>query len=206
MASKVNSKPIYGIGVNDADYVTQPTTGMCPIYCRWKHVLRRVFDPLEPSFGRSQICDEWIYFSNFEGWMRSQYWEGLELDKDILGDGSRTYSPIFCAFVPQYLNQIINCIKPKAEGDCLIGTRKNRRGTFEAKCNIGDSKSIGLGTHKTEALAHHAWQLEKANQIEIAVNLYACESFFRTDVADALINRAWKLRIQATKGEITREI
>jgi hypothetical protein len=138
--------------------------------------------------------------------MRSQQWQGLELDKDILGDGSRTYSPAFCAFVPQYLNQIINCIKPKVEGSCLIGTRRNRRGTFEAKCNIGDSKSVGLGTYETEILAHRAWQTEKAKQIEIAVNRYASEPFFRSDVAGALINRAWKLRLQASKGEITHAI
>lgn len=200
------AKPVYGVAINDASYITQSRTGSCPIYRRWRHVLRRVLDPNEPSFGRSKICDQWLKYSAFEKWMREQHWQGLELDKDILGDGSRIYSPETCAFVPQYLNQIINCIKPKSEGSCLIGTRKNRRGLFEAKCNIGNSQSIGLGTHETEYLAHRAWQSEKVRQIEIAVDRYAREPFFRSDVAEALMNRAWLLRLQITRGEITHAI
>lgn len=203
---RTEPKPIHGIAINDASYITQKRSGSCPIYRRWRHVLRRVLDPNEPSFGRSKICDEWLRYSAFESWMRQQQWEGLELDKDILGDGSRIYSPQTCAFVPQYLNQIINCIKPKTEGSCLIGTRKNKRGFFEAKCNIGNSKSVGLGTHVTEPLAHRAWQTEKVRQLEIAVHRYAGETLFRSDVAEALMNRAWILRLQIERGEITHAI
>jgi hypothetical protein len=199
-------RPIHGVAINDAAYVTQTRAGACPIYMRWRQVLRRTLNPLEPSFGRSKICDEWLRFSGFEPWMRQQRWVGLELDKDILGNGDRVYSPKNCAFVPQYLNQIINCIKPKSPGDCLIGTRKNRSGRFEAKCNVGSSQAKFIGTYDTAELAHRAWQNEKVTQIELAVNRYASEMFFRSDVAEALMNRAWLIRLQILRGEITHAI
>lgn len=55
------------------------------------------------------ICDEWKEFKNFHNWFREQvingwYDKGWQIDKDIIGRGTRIYSPDHCAFVPKPLN------------------------------------------------------------------------------------------------------
>ena len=52
-----------------------------------------------------------------------------------------------------------------------------------------------MGVYTSKEVAHQAWQWEKANQIEVMVAWYAQEPYFRTDVADALTQRVWMLRL-----------
>lgn len=196
-------KPIYGVAINDADYITQSRKGSCPIYMRWKYMLDRCYSPKESSFGKSFPADEWLRFSGFRKWMTAQIWNGLELDKDILIPGNRIYSSETCCFVPQYLNNLLNCAKPRANSDYLIGTRIGRRGKYEAKCSAGGPETINLGSFDSMELAHKAWQEQKIIQIELSVLRYSKESYFRVDVADALIERAKGIRSKITAGEPT---
>ena len=53
---------------------------------------------------KSYVCDEWLSFDCFYEWAATRYFEGAHLDKDILGDESRLYSPATCAFVTSDLN------------------------------------------------------------------------------------------------------
>lgn len=56
-----------------------------------------------------KISPEWQDFDNFYNWFKIQvqngwYHKGWEIDKDIIGRGTRVYSPDHCAFVPKPLN------------------------------------------------------------------------------------------------------
>ena len=101
-------KPIYGWGINDADYVVSYAVNgkrkSCQYYEKWVGMLRRAFSEKykakNPSYLCVTVCEEWKYFSNFKKWMETQYFDGLELDKDILKSGNSVYSPETCAFVP----------------------------------------------------------------------------------------------------------
>ena len=53
---------------------------------------------------KSKVCKEWRTFENFAQWANGRYFEGSHLDKDILGNGDRLYSPETCAFVTSTLN------------------------------------------------------------------------------------------------------
>lgn len=53
---------------------------------------------------KSKVCKEWRTFENFAQWANNRYFEGSHLDKDILGNGDRLYSPETCAFVTSALN------------------------------------------------------------------------------------------------------
>jgi len=58
-----------------------------------------------------KVREDWLDFNNFERWFREQvdngwYHTGWAIDKDIIGGGSRVYSPDHCAFVPQPLNTL----------------------------------------------------------------------------------------------------
>ena len=53
---------------------------------------------------KSEVCEEWKVFENFAAWASARYFEGAHLDKDVLGNGGRLYSPETCAFVSPELN------------------------------------------------------------------------------------------------------
>ena len=67
---------------------------------RWKH----------PAYGGCSICDEWLCYQIFSDWCDKHYYdiktERMHIDKDILVNGNRVYSPDTCCFVPQRINMI----------------------------------------------------------------------------------------------------
>ena len=130
-------KTVMGVGINDADYVVcERKPGgervWCPFYRRWVQMLARCYNKStldrQPCYGVSSVCDEWLLFSTFRDWMASKNWEGLHLDKDILGDGT-IYSPEACAFVTRKAN---NFLRRVAGGDLIYSAIKiNLRGGYQ---------------------------------------------------------------------------
>lgn len=122
---------VYGIGINDADYVTTMSKKnggwRCPFYYRWEKMLRRCYSEhyqkINPSYIGCSVCPEWLYFSKFRLWMVTQNWEGLELDKDLLVVGNRVYSPDTCCFISHKINTFFTSAKP-------YEILKNKSGTY----------------------------------------------------------------------------
>lgn len=185
-------------GVND---IKGLTVAGDPFYSVWRGVIARTLYPSRakkvPTYARATIEDSWKYFSNFKAWMETQNWAGMELDKDILFKGNKHYGPNTCSFVPKQINTILRTNK-KSRGRFPIGVYfKNdvfRRKPYRA-CVMIDKKNKHLGNYSTPHEAHKAWQWEKANQIEKALAWYAGLECFRTDVAEALTQRVWQLRL-----------
>ena len=108
-------KPIFGAGINDADYVTTPKINgkqiTCPYYERWKKVIARefscTFHESNPTYKNCTVHPEWLYFSKFKSWMETQDWEGKELDKDVIFPGNKHYSPDLCCFITSALNKLM---------------------------------------------------------------------------------------------------
>jgi hypothetical protein len=76
-----------------------------PLYRVWNGMKSRCYNPKNPSYkyygGRGvTVCDEWRdSVEAFYDWaMNNGYQPGLELDKDVVGDGT-LYSPETCCFV-----------------------------------------------------------------------------------------------------------
>lgn len=140
---------IYGVGINDADYVVQPTINgkrvWCPFYRTWHNMLRRCYClktlARYPTYQGCIVCDEWIYFSNFKEWMELQDWESKQLDKDFFSDGS-IYSPSTCCFVELWLNSLFNdCAASR--GPYPTGVTKHRN-KFRARLRVtGRERHIG---------------------------------------------------------------
>jgi len=68
----------------------------------------------------AEVCDDWLNFQTFAEWFTEKYiYTQLKerdikvaLDKDILGEGSKLYSPETCALVPVEINSVlIGCSK-----------------------------------------------------------------------------------------------
>jgi len=202
---------VYNWGINDSPVAVQPLIDgkqvMCPYYDRWMNMLRRTFKQeykeKHPTYLDGSVCEEWRYFTVFKAWMEKQNWEGLDLDKDILIKGNKTYSPDACCFVPPRINKLLN-IRHNSRGATPIGVHAfyNKFKSFLRE----DGENLYLGMYRDEQEAHKAWQWAKAAAIEKAIHWYAKQSCFRTDVAEALTKRVWQLRLDHCLNRETKEI
>jgi hypothetical protein len=147
--SLLSRKLVYGVGVNDAWYMTQPRINgiqsKCPIYIIWKDMIGRVYSEKNlsrrPTYRSVSICNEWLLFSNFSDWCSRNYIKGFELDKDIKVKGNKIYSPDTCLFVSKSINRLI--IDSLAiRGKCPIGVCfDKRRGKYLASISVDGVKN-----------------------------------------------------------------
>ena len=195
---------IYGVGVNDADYVIQlyeqqgyvdgkrkqKLVWTCPFYRVWAHMLARGHSIKlkldQPAYKDVTVCQEWHLFSTFKSWMEKQDYEGNQLDKDLLLKGNKVYSPKTCVFVSSQVNSFI-LDSGKTRGKYKIGAYWNKNaGKFMAQCrnpfNIKKKKYLGYFTNEDDA--HQAWLAKK---LEYAYALAVLQTDER--VAKALIDR-----------------
>jgi len=199
----VVKKLVFGVGINDADYVTQikeaigyvngkqkyKTVWICPFYQAWKNMLTRSYSEkfklIQPTYRDVSVCKEWHLFSNFKKWMTTQDWEGKQLDKDLLSPGTKEYSPTACVFVSRQVNMFL-IDRGAARGEYKIGVCWDKdRSKFIAGCsNPISGKKENLGRFATEDAAHQAWLDRK---LDHAYALAALQEDER--VAKALIDR-----------------
>ena len=96
---------VFGVGVNDT-YQAHKTEA----YRRWRHVLYRCYceDFLNghPTYKGCYVCEEWKHFSKFNEWFKKHHVEGWALDKDLLVENNKLYSPETCCFIPFEINAI----------------------------------------------------------------------------------------------------
>jgi len=145
--SKINA-----VGINDADYKTQPRSNgrafTCPYYRKWSSMLRRCYSKKtqekQPAYKGCSVCDEWLVFSVFRSWMIKQNWKGKELDKDIITPGNKIYSPDNCCFVEQYLNKLLET-SAASRGPHPLGVSFDKsRNKYLSKISINNrTKNLG---------------------------------------------------------------
>ena len=170
-------KPIFGVGLNDADYATNPVINgkqiQCPAYRAWRSMVSRgysaVYHNKRPTYTDVKVCDGWLVFSNFREWWVEHHIDGYQLDKDLLVPNNTIYSPGTCAYVPRWLNLFI-IDSGASRGQHKIGVHLCKRNNlYSAKCNGSKIKSRSwLGYFNTENEAHTAWLNRK---LEIALEL-----------------------------------
>jgi len=97
---------VFGMGINDVKGVTNTK-----LYTTWHSMIRRcyseVYHKLKPSYTYCHVCEPWLRLSVFKLWFDDNYVEGLELDKDILYEDNKEYSPKTCCFIPKMLNSAL---------------------------------------------------------------------------------------------------
>lgn len=201
---------VKGFGINDADYPVNKeilitdekgnkkrrSIFRCPYYDTWQHMLARCYcDKLKanyPTYKDVTVCEEWLTFSNFKSWMETQDWEGKHLDKDLLVDGNKIYSPETCCFLDQRINSFITESKLSKNnlelpvGVCIKKGYTKKK--YVAQINNPIAKKYEhIGYFYTAEEAHLAW-LEK--KLLFAKALAATIDDQR--IADALIRRYTK--------------
>lgn len=165
-------RPVFGVGINDADYMIYVVVDgkkiICPYYKVWKSMLGRCynkkFHAVQPTYADCSVCDDWKIFTNFKHWMKNQDWYGKELDKDILKEGNKVYSSNLCVFISGSTNKLLND-RSRLRGKYPQGVSLDkRRGKFDAQCNVGGKKNY-LGMFSTVSEAEEAYIMFKANVI-----------------------------------------
>ena len=175
-------KLVFGVGINDADYVVQKNitvevngvrkqkmVWICPYYRDWKHMLERCYSPKyqnrQSTYKGCSVCEEWLTFSNFRAWVVQHDWKGKQLDKDLLVEGNKIYSPETCVFISSMLNKFF-IASDASRGKYMLGVSWNKRvGKFQSRCsNPFLNTQECLGYFDTELEAHLAWK-EKKNQL-----------------------------------------
>lgn len=130
-------------------------------YSVWSALLTRSYNKnfvkVQPTYEGVEVCEEWYNFQNFAHWFHGQKGFNMlddkgnkfQLDKDILGKGSKTYSPQNCCFVPQEINNLFTRSKSRTtnlpRGVTLISKLKKYKAAF------GDKKYLGAYDTPEEA-------------------------------------------------------
>lgn len=162
-------KPSQGVGINDAWYSTTTEVNgkrvQCPYYQRWSDMLTRCYSEKyhdrEPTYKGCYVCDEWLTFSNFKVWMEKQDWKGKQLDKDLLNQNNKEYSPDNCLFVSRHINSLL-LTRVLHRGEFMLGVHLHKEtGKFRSQCCDGKGKIIRLGLYSKELSAHNAYKKYK---------------------------------------------
>lgn len=165
-------KLLCGVGVNDADYLTQPVVDSkrmrCPAYQSWSSMIKRCYANPNGKKNRNYegvtVCHEWLSFMEFRSWWVKNNVDGYALDKDLISNGT-IYSPDTCVYVPQDINNFtIDC--RSSRGEYKIGASFHiSSGKFIGACRdhvTGKQKYLGLFIDPE--IAHEAWRECKLSQ------------------------------------------
>lgn len=172
---KVKEKKVFGIGVNDCPdpvHRYEKVNGKwkivwrCSYYRVWYDMLKRCYcEPFlkkQPTYSGCSVCPEWVYFMTFKAWMVNQNFEGKHLDKDILFEGNKVYSPEPCRFVDKSLNLFL-VDHAAARGEWPIGVSWHKAsGKFVTQCsNPFTKKREHLGLFTCPQSAYEVWLKRK---------------------------------------------
>ena len=177
-SSIAKRKPLFGVGVNDVHYASQPIVNgkqiKDPAYRAWVNMLKRAYSEQyqekNPTYSDVTVCNDWHSFSAFRAWWLANHRDGFNLDKDLLVVGNREYGPDACAYVPQSLNTFtVDC--GAARGELPIGVYLYKKtGKYKSQCcNPITGNNRNLGLFNTPESAHQAWltyKLSLADQLK----------------------------------------
>ena len=174
--SLAKRKLLYGVGINDASYIThrRDQAVRCPYYRVWSNMMERCYSGsrhlIRPTYIGCKVTDEWASFTVFRDWMKTQDWQGKELDKDIKISGNKVYSPDTCLFVTSQINSLLNN-HSLARGDQPIGVTFDKNSNkFRSQCSDNGRQKY-LGLFSTPEEAHQVYIKYKKKVIIETANL-----------------------------------
>lgn len=179
---------VLGWGINDSKRPVMHGTQKELIYKTWTSMIRRCYSPkyhkYKPTYIGCEVCDEWKYYSNFEKWFNEHYKQGYVLDKDILVQGNRVYSPNTCCFVPPYINGLLATNASK-RGKYKTGVYWYN-GKFITQCGINRTQQR-IGSFDNEDDAHEAYKKAKYAEIKRVAAEALENGYIDKKVYDALL-------------------
>lgn len=135
-------------------------------------MLQRCYDPKlhlrHPTYKECNVIEEWHNFQNFASWFEKNYIDGYQIDKDLLVEGNKIYSPETCCFVPKEINLILG--KPIKKGKYPVGVSKFRN-KFVTHVHI-KNKQHHMGMFDTIEDAFLVYKIIKERNIKHLAETY----------------------------------
>lgn len=135
-------------------------------YVVWSNMLSRCYTPSlsvrDQTYIECVVHATWHNFQNFAHWYVNHPFSNMdyELDKDILCDNNKMYSPTSCTLVPHVINNIFRDFSKSSSTRGLpFGVHRNGNGFEATACGIY------LGTFNTIAEAQQIHREYKHNYI-----------------------------------------
>lgn len=190
-------KLICGVGVNDLDSASRIDGDHSSAYHCWHDMITRCYGNQNktPTYVGCYVCDEWLVFSKFKEWYDLNYVPGFHLDKDILIENNKIYSPNTCIFVPVYINVLL--VDRRNDRGSLplgisFGNYLNNKGeiviSYKASCNNGNGKRLSKRFCRLED-AMDWYSNTKKRIVAQQVSRALSEEAISQTVADALLRR-----------------
>ena len=194
---------VFGVGIIGNEKKIDENGKTIKSYSVWTNMLNRCYSDKyqkkHPTYKDCYVCEEWLNYSNFKKWYDDNYYEidgeQMDLDKDILVKGNKTYSPNTCVFVPQNINTLF-IKRNKARGKYPIGVYKpNNSNKFIAQCNTfynGKKQQKYLGLYNTIDDAFNAYKQFKEAEIKQIAEEY------KDRIPDKLYEAMYDYKVEIT--------
>lgn len=126
-------------------------------YDAWLKIFLRAYKEewhkIEPTYSECEVTEEWWDFQNFAKWFYDNYHEipgySIQVDKDWIVFGNKTYNPKYCELVPSIINTcILSHTKTHDENKNIpTGIQLTANGNFKPRISKY-GKRIDYGTYK----------------------------------------------------------
>ena len=140
-------------------------------YDIWVGMMRRCYCEKTkrnlPTYEGCTACEEWHDFQVFAKWLTEHrfYSLGYELDKDIIVQGNKQYSPRCCTLVPRAINSLL-ADNASRRGSNYQGVYFNTK-TMKFQASLSCyGKSVWLGVFNTEREAFLSYKEAKESYIK----------------------------------------
>lgn len=190
-----NIKDVFAPTVEGVGFLgTTRKVSRTPAYLCWKHMIVRCYSEnyhsTRETYKDCYVCEEWLNFCNFEEWFLENYVEGYHLDKDLLVQGNRRYSPEACCFLPPTLNSTI-VEKGKLVEGCEAGVTKRRKKGSSEYNGLYNVQYAGTYLARTNCLieANSLYKEFKKLHLEELADKYEELGLINQVQADKLRNR-----------------
>lgn len=167
---------VYGVGyMGEGEYLAKENRKNTSAYAAWHGIMQRCYDPKmqakSPTYKGCAVHPEWHNFQVFAKWFYGQkhYMAGFEVDKDLLVDGNKVYSPDACCVVPQELNVLFNDSHAGKGSVAPTGVNYHARlDKFEARISINGER-VYLGVFKCPYEAEAVYKKAKQDYVKAKI-------------------------------------
>lgn len=194
---RLKKNKIHGVAINDYEGSMKEDGKDIRSYQTWKGMLKRCYDEnfvkKRKASDIAKVCDEWLYFSNFKKWFDDNYrWDlhnkgiRLELDKDLLSDGIKIYSPSTCVFLPNNVNSfIMRQYSSNTSGYRGVAWNKQKKKWVAGIIDFYTKKRRNLGVFYDIIDASNAYMLARRQEAE-KVKLYMKSLGYPDNIVDKI--------------------
>jgi len=144
---------------------------LTPEYRSWSGAMYRCYGEdihiRQPTYSGCSVCGDWWNFQEFSDWYVNNKFYGLgyQLDKDILVQGNKVYSPDTCTLIPKELNCLLtDCGANRGEFPQGV-TFDKRRGRYVSSIRP-DNSTKHLGYYDSAGEAYTVYKIAKELRVK----------------------------------------